>query len=192
MTMRPEAVATLMRVPRSSCERTVVNDFLKDDSGQGTVEAAVVIPVLFLLLLMLIQPGIVLYDRLVMGNAAAEGCRLLATRTDVHGSMAGSCEAFIRHRLAAVPQHDCFHVHHASCSWDIELIGDETSETVTVRIGNELKPLPLFDAASKLLGMTNGSGNLEISEEVTLPTQPEWVAGSEHGIAPTDWIGEWE
>ena len=54
-----------------------------DNRGQGSVEAAIAIPVMFLLLLLLIQPGIVLYDRLVMGNAAAEACRLLATATDL-------------------------------------------------------------------------------------------------------------
>ena len=63
---------------------------LHDERGQGSVEAAVVIPVLFLLLLMLLQPGIVLYDRIVMGSAAAEACRLLATSTDARGSMTRS------------------------------------------------------------------------------------------------------
>ena len=158
------------------------------ERGQGTVEAAVAIPVLFLLLLLLLQPGIVLYDRLVMGNAAAEGCRLLATATD---DMAGSCEAFIRHRLAAVPQHDCFHVHQGDCSWDIRLEGGETSQTATVTIRNELRPLPLFDAGSKLLGLTNGNGNLEIEESVSMPTQPEWAASSELGLAPASWVGAW-
>ena len=161
---------------------------LASEKGQGTVEAAIAIPVLFLLLLLLLQPGIVLYDRLVMGNAAAEGCRLLSTATS---DMAGSCEAFMRHRLAAVPQHDCFHVHQAGCSWDIELSGDESSQEVTVRIGNELKPLPLFDAGSKLLGLTNANGNLEIEEVVTMPTQPEWVASVEIGFEPSSWIGAW-
>lgn len=164
---------------------------IRDERGQGTIEAAVVIPVLFLLLLLLLQPGIVLYDRLVMGNAAAEGCRLLATSTGAYGDMGGSCEAFIRHRLAAVPQHDCFHVHRGDCSWDIELVGDETAQTVTVRIGNELRPLPLFDAGSKLLGLTNAAGNLEIEESVTLQTQPGWAASSELGLAPSAWIGAW-
>ena len=159
-----------------------------DERGQGTVEAAVAVPVVFLLLLLLLQPGIVLYDRLVMGNAAAEGCRLLATAT---GDMGGSCEAFIRHRLAAVPQHDCFHVHGGGCSWRIELSGDEASQQVTVRIVNELRPLPLFDAGARLLGLTNGNGNLEIEESVTLPTQPDWVASSELGLAPSSWIGAW-
>ena len=155
--------------------------------GQGTVEAVIVIPVLFVLMLLLLQPGIVLYDRLVMGNAAAEGCRLLATADGTSGAY----EAFIRHKLASVPQHDCFHVHHGTCSWNIELSGNETSSAVTVKISNELKPLPLFDAGAKLLGMTNGSGNLVISESVTMPTQPDWVASSPSGSDPSGWVGAW-
>lgn len=164
---------------------------LMNTNGQGTVEAAVVIPVLFLLLLLLLQPGIILYDRIVMGAAAAEGCRLLATKTDALGSMSGSCEAFIRHRLAAIPQHDCFHVHHGSCSWRIEMNGDETSETVSVTIANQVRPLPLFDTASTLLGLTNSAGNLELETTVSMPTQPDWVSASPLGRNPSSWIGAW-
>lgn len=164
---------------------------LKDERGQGTVEAAFVIPVLFVLMLMLLQPGIVLYDRLVMGNAAAEGCRLLATATDANGSMQGSCEAFIRHRLAAVPPHDCFHVHGSGCSWGIDLQGGESSGVVSVRISNEFKPLPLFGAGSHLLGLTNERGNLVIEETVSMPTQPDWAAASPLGLAPSAWVGGW-
>ena len=174
-----------MGVCVNACEKTA------DERGQGKVEAAVVIPVLFLLILLLLQPGIVLYDRLIMRSAAAEACRVLATGTDAYGDMQASCEAFVRHRLSAVPQHDCFHVHGGQCSWDIELLGGESSDAVTVRIGNELRPLPLFDAAATLLGMTNGSGNLEIEEKVTMSAQPAWVAGSTAGLAPAEWIGAW-
>lgn len=163
----------------------------RDARGQGTVEAAVAIPVVFLLLLLLLQPGIVLYDRLVMGAAAAEGCRLLATATDAYGDMAPSCEAFIRHRLAAVPEHDCFHVHRSGCSWVIELDGGEESAAATVRIVNELRPLPLFDAGAKLLGMTNAAGNLEIEEVVTMPSQPGWASSSALGLSPAEWVGAW-
>ena len=53
------------------------------------------IPVLFTALLLLLQPGILLYDRMVMQGAAAEGCRLLATKTAALGDMDGSCEAFV-------------------------------------------------------------------------------------------------
>ena len=164
---------------------------LASECGQGTVEAAVVIPILFLLMLMLLQPGIVLYDRVVMGNAAAEACRLLATKTDAAGSMGASCEAFVRHRLSAIPQHDCFHVHGGNCSWQISLAGDEGCESVTVRIVNELRPLPLFDAGAKLLGLTNGAGNLEIEESVTMPTQPAWASSVEGGLSPSTWVGAW-
>ena len=162
-----------------------------DNRGQGSVEAAIAIPVMFLLLLLLIQPGIVLYDRLVMGNAAAEACRLLATATDSYGSMERSCEEFVRHRLAAVPSHECFHVHDGRCSWDIVLSGSESSSQVSVTIGNELRPLPLFDGAAKLMGMTNARGNLVITESVTMPTQPSWAASSKLGLAPSSWPGGW-
>lgn len=164
---------------------------LLDNRGQATLEAAFAIPVLFLLLLLLIQPGIVLYDRLVMANAAAEACRLLATSGDAIGATQGNCEAFVRHRLAAIPQHDCFHVHGSACSYGIDFEGDETSETVTVKITNELRPLPLFDTTSTLLGLTNGSGNLEITESATCATQPGWVASTEQGLAPSTWPGAW-
>lgn len=164
---------------------------LRAQRGQGTVEAAVVIPVMFLLLLMLIQPGIVLYDHVVMGNAAAEACRLIATKTTALGSMDASCEAFVRHRLASIPQQGCFHVHEGACSYDIELIGAEESESVTVKIKNEVRPLPLFDAGAKLLGLSNASGNLVIEESVTMPTQPAWVQGSVPGLDPESWAGAW-
>ena len=164
---------------------------LRGQKGQGTVEAAVVIPVLFLLVLMLIQPGIILYDHVVMGNAAAEACRLIATKTDALGSMDASCEAFVRHRLAAIPQQDCFHVHEGRCSYDISFDGGENSENVTVRIRNELRPLPLFDAGAKLLGMTNSSGNLVIEKSATMSTQPSWAAGSVEGLVPDSWVGAW-
>ena len=166
-------------------------DKLKGERGQGTVEAAVALPVLFLLMLLLLQPGIILYDRIVMGGAAAEACRLLATKTDAAGSMQASCEAFVRHRLSAIPQHDCFHVHGGRCSFSIRLTGDESSQDVTVQIRNELRPLPLFDAGAKLLGMTNSSGNLELEESVTMPTQPAWAASVEGGLSPSTWVGAW-
>ena len=55
------------------------------ESGQATVEAAFLLPVLFVGLLLLMQPGILLYDRLVMQAAASEGCRLLATKNRCGG-----------------------------------------------------------------------------------------------------------
>ena len=80
---------------------------LREESGQSTVEAAFALPVLMVLFLLLLQPGIILYDRIVMEGAAAEGCRLIATAADP-GQVE---EDYIRRRLSAVPQADIFHVH---------------------------------------------------------------------------------
>ena len=149
------------------------------------------IPILFTALLLLVQPAIFLYDRIVMQAAAAEGCRLLATKNSSLGTMTDSCEAFIRHRLGAIPPLDCFHVHGGGCSWDITFSGDEASEMVEVVIKNEARPLPLLDAGATLLGMTNASGNIEISATVSMPTQPGWVSGSEVVRDPSAWVGAW-
>lgn len=160
------------------------------DRGQATVEAAFVLPVFMLLVLMLIQPGIVLYDRVVMQGAAAEGCRLLAT-SQSGGLSADRCEDYVRRRLGAIPQQDCFHVHGDNCSWNIELVGGESSSEVTVRIRNELKPLPLFDGAAVMLGLCNDEGHFEFEVEASLPTQDDWVAGSACGLNPSSWAGAW-
>lgn len=141
------------------------------ESGQATVEAAFLLPVLFVGLLLLMQPGILLYDRLVMQAAASEGCRLLATKTAAAGDMAESCEAFVRHRLGAIPPVPCFHVHEGACSWDIRFEGDERSDVVRVTIANEARPLPLLDAGGALLGIVNGNGNLEVRVTAEQPTQ---------------------
>ena len=55
------------------------------DDGQATVESAFLIPVLFTALLLLVQPGMVLYDRMVMAAAATDACRVLAVKTDAAG-----------------------------------------------------------------------------------------------------------
>ncbi len=162
-----------------------------NECGQATVEAAFSIPVLFVLMLLLIQPGILLYDRMVMQAAAAEGCRLLATKTSASGDMDAGCEAFVRHRLSSVPSQACFHVHDGGCSWDISCSGDEGSSTVSVRISNAVRPLPLFDAGAALLGMVDGNGNLRVEVESSMPAQPAWVEKSPLGQNPSAWIGSW-
>ena len=174
----------------SSC---IERAFCRSEEGQGTVEAAFALPVLMLLVLMLLQPGIVLYDRMVMQAAAAEGCRLLATATGSLGSMDEACEAFVRHRLGAVPQQECFHVHEGAngCSWEIFLSGGESSDTVEVRIENELEPLPLLDAAAALLNLVNEDGHLVVEASATAPVQPGWAQEAFASQAPEDLVGSW-
>ncbi|WP_080802069.1 TadE/TadG family type IV pilus assembly protein [Arabiibacter massiliensis] len=158
--------------------------------GQATVEAAFLIPVLLVGLLLLVQPGILLYDRMVMNAAAAEACRLLATKTDAAGDMAASCEAFVRHRLGSVPPVACFHVHEGRCSWEVRLEGDEGSGTVRASISNEARPLPLIGAAAGLLGIVDAGGNFRIEVEAEQEVQPGWTASAPGG-GPAGWVGAW-
>lgn len=157
-------------------------------AGQASVEAAFLIPVLFVSMLLLIQPGIILYDRVVMEGAAAEGCRLLATQTESAGFTQDRCSALIKRRLGAIPPQDLFHMHQDGCSWEIELDGDERSAEVGVTIRNKVKLLPLFDGAGTLLGLADGQGCLSIEVVRRAQTQPEWVQKGK-GIDPQAWTG---
>lgn len=152
------------------------------DAGQATVEAAFAIPVLMVLILLLLQPGIVLYDYIVLQGAAAEGCRLLAT-SDGAGSVQ---DDYVRRRLSAIPQMDLFHVHSQGCSYKIDLVGDETSSEVGVEISTKLKPVPLIDIGMSLLGVTDTDGCLTVKAKSTMPTQPDWVW--ESGGVPEEWV----
>lgn len=159
-----------------------------DCCGQATVEAAFALPLALLCVLLLLQPGIILYDRMVMQAAAAEGCRLLAT------SPAGSeqsNEDYIRRRLGAVPQQDLFHIHGGSCSWDIELTGNETTPQVSVAISNKVRLLPLIGAAMAALGASSADGTLDVRVSVVQSTQPRWAAQSALGLNPAGWVGSW-
>lgn len=160
-----------------------------DARGQATVEAAYLIPVVFLCLLLLLQPGIILYDRIVMEAAAADGCRLLATKTDDAGDSAEACTAFVKRRLAAIPPQDQFHMHKGTCSWDIAVEGDESSEYVQVTIKNSLRLLPLVDVGGTLLGVTDSSGSYPLEVTCRTRTQPQWAVSSESGLDPRDWVG---
>lgn len=139
-------------------------------SGQATVEAAVAIPVAFLLLLLLVQPAIVLYDRTIMENAAAEACRLLATCQGDQSVV----EDYVRRRLSAVPQAEIFHKHDAGCSWEIELEGGPHSAEVRVRLATKLQPLPLLGQVAQLVGAGEADGCWKIEVEEAMPVTAPW------------------
>lgn len=169
-----------------ACER------LRYACGQATVEAAYAIPVVFLLLLLLVQPGILLYDRVVMQAAAAEACRMLATRSVDAGVEASGYEEAVRRHLGAIPQQENFHRHAGGCTWRILLEGDERSARTHVRITGSVRLLPLLDAGGTLLGLGDGKGNLELSVEAWMSTQDAWVSSNELGLDPAAWVGKWK
>lgn len=155
-------------------------------SGQSTIEAAFALPVLMILTLLLIQPAIVLYDRMVMSSAASEGCRLYSTASP---DVAGKCEDYVKRRLSAIPQMDQFHVHSNGCSWDVSFEGGEGAQVSKVAISTEVRPLPLIGSGMRALGLLNRQGNLKIEVESIQKIQPDWVADSAEGADPANWAG---
>jgi hypothetical protein len=171
-------------------DRQSLQRILRSQRGQGTVEAAFLIPILFLLMLMLCQPMILLYNRVVMENAAHEGCRLLATKTNQGTYSEDKYEGYIKRRLAAIPPIDIFHVRADERSWEIEQEGDETSAVVSVRILNKVRPLPLIGWGAELLGMCDEQGYLTQEVEAVGLSQPKWVWDGGVGT-PQDWVQQW-
>ena len=159
----------------------------RTERGQASVEAAFLIPVLFAVLMLLIQPGIILYDRMVMNYAAADGCRLLATSTTESGLDQDKCKDLIRRHLGAIPQHDLFHRHGGSCTYRIETQGDDSAGQVSVRISNELRLLPLFANIGSALGAAPG-GYIDIQVEQHASTRPHWLEGN--SADPGTWVHE--
>lgn len=178
-------------ITRHACDLRPCRVFAGErECGQATVEAAFALPVLMLLILILLQPGILLYDRIVMTNAASEGCRVLMTVSDETDT---SVENFVRRRLSAVPQTDIFHVHSsgAGCSWEIKATGNEKSSEVMVEISTKVKLLPLIGSAVGLFGGTDEAGNITLSVSSSMASQPNWVETQELGNYPDKWPGAW-
>lgn len=151
------------------------------ESGQSTVEAALLLPMLFLLLGVFVQPTLLLYSQCVMNEAATEGCRLVATSTNSDAST----RAYIERRLEAIPTIDAFHVGE---SWEIDWSGAD-SGAAYVSIVNHAQPLPLFGIVAGLAGKLGADGHIEQRAEARGSAVASWVL--DQGYAPGSWIGAW-
>lgn len=159
-------------------------DALAESEAQATVEAAFLLPIFLLLMLLALQPVCMLYTRAVMESTAAETARLMMTAED-EGDEA--YRDFALRRLTAVPNISIFHAG-GWRSWDIELTrpGD-TGGAVSVSIEGFVRPLPVLGAFAGAFGEVNGQGDVRMQVEVAYEGRPAWLEGS-YG----SWIAQWD
>lgn len=143
---------------------------LASRSGQSTVEAAVLLPSLMLVLALLLEPACLGYSLVVMRAAAAETARAVLTNqaSDLDG-----CKAFARRRLTAVPNVPLFHLGGEE-GWEVGVTG--SGGRVEVELRGHARPLPLLGAVAALAGMSDGQGvalEVKASEEL----RPSWLGG---------------
>jgi Flp pilus assembly protein TadG len=153
------------------------------EHGQSTVEAAMLLPILFVVIGMLIQPALLLYNRCIMNAAACEGCRLIATNTNDDATT----RAFMQRRLGAIPMLGIFH---EGEQWEVSWSGGELGQPVSVTIVNHVRPLPLFGVTAALSNTMTPEGFIEQRVEANSALAPAWASAL--GSSPSSWIGEWK
>lgn len=153
------------------------------ESGQATVEAALLLPSFLVLLLLALQPVCILYTRAVMEGAAAQTARLMIT-----GGLGDdeAYRAFALRRLSAVPDLAIFHAG-GSHSWSFEFErASKTGGNVRVAIEGTVRPLPILGAFVGGFGGLDERGDVVLRVEVAYDGRPEWLEGDYE-----EWIATW-
>ncbi len=158
---------------------SLVKRLARGNDGQASVEAAVLIPSLLVVVALLVQPTCLLYTRSVMSGAASEAVRLAAT-----SSSTDEVVAFVKRRLKAVPEVSVFHAG-GEADWSVSVSGAGTARP-RVEISGHARPLPLTAAIAGAVAGSNGSG-VVLKVEKEADARAGWVQG-----AYSDWVGMWE
>ena len=163
-----------LRRHRTSCsiegQTALRSTFLQN--GQSSVEAAVLLPTLMLLMGILMQPAFLLYTRMVMRSAAGECARVLLTASKDDED---ACRRFALRRLEAVPNVSPFHVGGRD-GWEVTFDYAEDASSVSVDIVGRLRPLPLLGIAASAMGEREGD-LLVVRTHVTERLRPAWFGG---------------
>ena len=155
-----------------------------EEEGQASIEAALLLPAMLAMVILLVQPICLLYTHTVMQQAAAEAVRLMATRPD-STQLDFSYRAYVLRRLAAVPDVPIFHVG-SSQGWDIQLEGSSSSHRASAGIATSVALIPPANLLAAALGEVDAAGNLVLRVEVSAQTRPDWLEGG-YG----DWSQGW-
>lgn len=152
----------------------------RDDAGQMSVEAALLLPVVLTLLALLVQPVCVLYTRTLMASTAGELARLAATSRGSEDDL----RSFALRRLAAVPDLAIFH-EGGTRGWEVEVAGPDDAGEVTVTLAGSVRPLPLLGVLVSALGTTR-EGTVTLVVETTGDLRADWIGGDYD-----EWVDMW-
>lgn len=151
--------------------------------GQATVEAAITLPSVMVVLLLMLEPACLVYTHMVMEGAASEAARAVSTSTGIEDGDE-AVRAFVLRRLDAVPEISVFHVG-GEQDWQVDFQGAGTSQ-VTVRITGHARPLPLVGAVASAIGGIDEQG-VVLRVQVDETVRPSWLEGSY-----ASWVSIWE
>ena len=146
-------------------------ELAESTSGQATIEAAVLLPTLMLVIALLVQPVCIIYTRAAMRSAAAEAARAIAT--DYDGDLS-DCRSYVLRRLEAVPDVPLFHSGGAS-DWSISL--NRGGRGVNVEVVGHVRPLPLLGVALAAFSESDGKG-IVLRESLREEVRPRWIRGT--------------
>lgn len=84
--------------------------FCSEVKAQASIEAALCLPLIMLLFMLLLQPAVLLYMRSMMERAATQTARVIATRGSNTVVNDAALRAYAVRRLSSVPHAAIFHV----------------------------------------------------------------------------------
>lgn len=152
-------------------------------TGQATVEAAVLVPVLGVLVALMVEPCCVLYTRTVMHEAAAEAVRVAATAPE--DDLEDVVSSYVKRRLTAVPEVPLFHAG-GTDDWQVSVTRSEGGAYVEVGVTGHVRPLPIAGVAFSALGDVDEVG-VVVEASAREQVRPEWLEGDYES-----WIKVWE
>lgn len=152
-------------------------------SGQATVEAAILLPSLGVLVALMVEPCCVLFTRALMYEAATEAVRVAATAPD--DELDDVVRSYVVRRLKAVPEVPLFHVGGTE-DWQVTVVRTGDKSSVEVGVVGHVRPLPIAGVAFSALGSVDGDG-VVVTASVCERVRPDWLEGDY-----ATWIDLWE
>ena len=148
-------------------------------AGQASIEAACILPVLFVLMLLMVQPIIIAYTKTMMNDAAQETCRVVSTDYDASFD---DCRQFAIRRLRTIPYMSLFH-QGGDDAWDIQISRNDKHSIV--EITSHAQPLPLVGLSAWGLASLDDEG-IVLQVKAEQQSRASWVKGGYH-----DWQKIW-